>query len=757
MAVSSAKLRLLSPTHRPVGTLTIELLPKTKDDPDPLLDLSSDPDRDLALEPIQLLEGIEYLYAVALDAQQGAFAIEPKELFYPDRRDGNSGRLRPGLSTGSVPVTVYVDGAAVGHAAFEVRSSKLDYLTTYRSMLRDLGDWFTELVMERFGPTEQGFRLDQTHDAATLYQRFAFLKSLIGTEEFEAAIQQILSRPHRRWVEELERRQPGQAIPASAAVIRQLTRPGPRVAWPGAPSGHPLQSLPSALFVGRTEESLDTPENRFVRFVLERWQEILLLIMDGLRREQRTNPVVRGVREVEAMLSKIEEWLSAPLFDEVGRLRHLPANSQVLQKRSGYRDLFRAFIQVETAATLSWDASEDLYKAGQRDVAALYEFWVFYQVAQVIADLTGVQWDASSLLETRPDGLGIRLRRGQRQALTATVLRLGRPLLLRLYFNRTFSKIAGSSWTRPMRPDLSLWIGPEKGSGASFEPVWIHFDAKYRVESISTLFGAMDRSALETEEVGESRGQTLRTDLLKMHAYRDAIRRSAGAYVIYPGDLPDENQQYDEILPGLGAFPLRPTADGDVTGTARLTRFIDDVLTHVASQATQHERSRHWETAIHTGKVAAAALDLTASPFLTKPPADTKVLVGFVTDRRHLAWILEQGLYNLRAYEGRGRVGIDFPGFEADLLLLQGLFLPEPVLFRVQGAPQIHTKASMERLGYPRTPRELYFCLPISEPLPLPHDVKIHIHRWISTKLRNPLRTDPLPLSWLKILEQTTI
>ena len=48
-----------------------------------------------------------------------------------------------------------------------------------------------------------------------------------------------------------------------------------------------------------------------------------------------------------------------------------------------------------------------------------------------------------------------------------------------------------------------------------------------------------------------------------MHAYRDAIRRSAGAYVIYPGD--EERtpfMEHHEVLPGLGAFPLRPGATG---------------------------------------------------------------------------------------------------------------------------------------------------------------------------------------------------
>ena len=50
-----------------------------------------------------------------------------------------------------------------------------------------------------------------------------------------------------------------------------------------------------------------------------------------------------------------------------------------------------------------------------------------------------------------------------------------------------------------------------------------------------------------------------------MHAYRDAIRRTAGAYVLYPGNDGDDKrfEEFDhrgfhEVLPGLGAFAIRP-------------------------------------------------------------------------------------------------------------------------------------------------------------------------------------------------------
>src|SRR5207237_3509490 len=102
---------------------------------------------------------------------------------------------------------------------------------------------------------------------------------------------------------------------------------------------------------------------------------------------------------------------------------------------------------------------------------------------------------------------------------------------------------------------------------------------------------AEGKTALEDEEQ-EGLGVSRRDDLLKMHAYRDAIRRSAGAYVLFPGtSTPRSFREYLELIPGLGAFPLRP---GDDSGRAALRRFIDDVLLHAADQATAEERKRFW-------------------------------------------------------------------------------------------------------------------------------------------------------------------
>jgi len=264
-----------------------------------LLDLRTDAGRDEALQPVQLLEGHEYKYQVELE-HPTAISFTVPEIFYPDDDTQLTGRLRPGLYTGSLEVGVFAEGKLLGSVAFEVRSQKLDYYSHYQWMLRDIAEYFAELIMQRFGPTSQSFEPDQARDAQTLYQRFAFLKSLISPESLDAAIQQILHRPHRRWLTQDEPRVPGQQLPGGSRVYRQITGPGPRIRWLGGPEG--VKSLPATIHVPKHHVSLDTPENRFVKFALTHWRDIMARIRAALLHESPHSPVTRGLREVDSLL-----------------------------------------------------------------------------------------------------------------------------------------------------------------------------------------------------------------------------------------------------------------------------------------------------------------------------------------------------------------------------------------------------------------------------------------------------------------------
>jgi hypothetical protein len=124
----------------------------------------------------------------------------------------------------------------------EIRSRKLDYLTDYRQMLSEIAEVATEAVMERFGASEQAFAPAGQGDPLTLYQRFAFLQSLLSKEAFQAAVSRIVARPYESWKVVAEQEDTRRGVRTSGNLSRQLSAPGPRLPWPSTPVAIDLPS-----------------------------------------------------------------------------------------------------------------------------------------------------------------------------------------------------------------------------------------------------------------------------------------------------------------------------------------------------------------------------------------------------------------------------------------------------------------------------------------------------------------------------------
>jgi hypothetical protein len=268
-----------------------------------------------------------------------------------------------------------------------------------------------------------------------------------------------------------------------------------------------------------------------------------------------------------------------------------------------------------------------------------------------------------------------------------------------------------------MRPDCSLRLQPDglgRDIAADDLAVWLHFDAKYRVEFAAEQFAPSDErdGALAAEaEAVERLARSKREDLLKMHAYRDAIRRSAGAYVIYPGDEQRPPfMEHHEVLPGLGAFPLRPGPTGPA-GASALDRFLEDVLDHVSDRATQHERSRFWRTVVHRTVPTRSDRDRRL-PALSVPPSDAPVLCGNLRGRPHRQWVEHTGLYNVRAGERRGSLAADAEILRALDIVLYGPGL-RPSLWARRGHWFVQLQDEMVTLGYPNPRGRVYLCCPV--------------------------------------------
>lgn len=749
-AVATARVPLLDATGREHGAFTVHVLPgsaKPAHSVAPLLDMRGAADRDVTVAPVQLLEGTEYRYEIDVDSN-GVIETDRAELFAPDDSTGRTGRFRPGLHVGLLPLSIRLNGVAVGHCTLEVRAHKLDYLSQYRWMLRDIADMTAEVLMERFGASEQRFAIDEHADARTLYQRFVFLKSLLADEELVAALWSVVERPYVSWEEfENPSRSTGHLRPGSR-IGRAFTRPGPRSRLNTNARFSGVDSLPALLPRVESRETVDNPPNQFVRFALTSWCDTLRRLLRALENEPVSAPQARGVAEVSEVLGQLEVFLGSSVFRDVSDLQLLPLSNSVLQNREGYREILRAFLLSQFSAQLTWDAGDDVYGAGQRNVAVLYEYWAFLQLVEALDRISDVPLDRSALFGVQDSGVNLQLWRGRSTAVNGFVHRLGRRIDFTLYFNRSFSRSTdiGSSWGRTMRPDYSIHLRPTKGYSSGSEDIWLHFDAKYRIDRLADV---LSLGAEAEDGTGETR-RAKRDDLLIMHAYRDAIRRSAGAYVLYPGDQTESWAEYHELLPGLGAFGLRPTATGPAIGAGDVGRFLSDVLDHVASQVTQHERARYWERTSYSPRPEREQLGPSVD-FLRRPPADTSVLLGYVKSSAHREWILRTGLYNLRADRRAGSVTMGSPELSADLLVLFGPDAADATILVLEPQVVVLSRRQMIELNYPDPGGEFYLCVKIGARIPRSNDLPLSRrdveHVW-RAHMHGPAVGTPVVVRW---------
>ncbi len=155
-----------------------------------------------------------------------------------------------------------------------------------------------------------------------------------------------------------------------------------------------------------------------------------------------------------------------------------------------------------------------------------------------------------------------------------------------------------------------------------------------------------------------------------MHAYRDAVRRTAGAYVLYPGNPGDNISPYNcfhEILPGLGAFAIRPNAEGEAGGIDSVATFLDDIIEHLANRTTARERVTYHlaeaytanEQPVNYGSMALPEYDIYGSEFRALPPAEEMVLIAWYGNDAQLDLARnEDGYYYVRLGSRRGALHI---------------------------------------------------------------------------------------------------
>ena len=664
-----------------------------------------------------LVEGCSYTYECT--SEDGNIyqleSIEEIITHHRSERHKNEGRITTGIYVGTLTIRVFnvATKEVIGDIDIEIRSTKSEYETDYRQMLGDIAEYYTDLVLHQGAPVTQRLEIDAQSSAETLYQRFAFVKSLIESDAFSEAIHKIISNPIRKWTDSNIQRKIDGVKRFTRKNIREIASSNDRINLPesyrrGMPSC--LTSIPRTIEVEYKKDTIDNQENQFIKFVL---RSLSTFCWDVKEMKNASN---RLKAEAEATIELLSMHLENQFFRQVSMPTHLNMNSPVLQRKEGYREILQSWLLFDLAAKLNWNGGDDVYSAGKKNVATLYEYWLFFKLLELISQFFDIKAkDKLQLVNFDSDKINLSLTQGKVSMVYGIQETLSRKINVAFYYNRTFSKVAddndpihkAGSWTMAMRPDytLSLWPGEISESEAEKQDLitHIHFDAKYRLNKITLEDTNCEDEDLLVEKEEQESGIYKRADLLKMHAYKDAIRRTSGAYILYPGTENRSIKGYHEVVPGLGAFSIRPGHWEE--DSISLKQFIAEVKAHMLDRTSQREKSSYYQHYLYKEENPTMLMESLPEPvhenrdFL---PDETSVIIAYYKGQEHLNWILQNHLYNVRAGESKGSITLDNDLINARYLLLHNGKESHHLIRINKEGPKIYTRAELVKMGYPQ-------------------------------------------------------
>lgn len=672
----------------------------------------------------QLQEGCTYEYELVSDNKRTYQFMTEDEIvrFSHSPRHPNAGTLKTGIYVGSLSLAIRDTelDCEIAKVNIEIKSVKAEYRTDYRKMLEDITAYYTDLVLMQGSPVTQKLEIDNDTPQQTLYQRYAFVRSIVESSAFQEAINKIVASPVRKWEETIVERNVSNVKRLSRRNMHQIASSRDRIpVYNGDEIGlpHGLNSVPRTLTVAYKRDTLDNQENQFVKFVLRSFSSFC----SELRGKKNANDRLKA--EIDKTMDVLNGHLSTLFFKQVSMPSQLNLNSPVLQRKEGYREILQAWLMFDLAAKLSWKGGDNVYEAGKRNVAVLYEYWVFFKLLEVISRVFDIDpVSVNKLVKTDADRINLEIQQGKMTMIEGLYDTGSRKFNVRFYYNRTFAHTRedeeldkSGSWTMNMRPDytLSIWPGEISIDQAEREDliVHIHFDAKYRVNKIDlgvddSMNDEQMSEALLNEKKEQEEGIYKRADLLKMHAYKDAIRRTSGAYILYPGTVQRRLKGFHEIIPGLGAFCLTPSNYDEELITLQV--FLLKIVEHMLDRTSQRERMSYYINNVYNtpSKSVREEMPEPAGDNRDFLPDETWVVLGYVKNDKQLEWIRKTGLYNFRTGTQNGSIRLSRNLVSSRYLLLHAHGESIQFVRLADEGPRVFRRSDLLRMGYPPSDNE---------------------------------------------------
>lgn len=447
--------------------------------------------------------------------------------------------------------------------SFEVLSTKLNYHEHWKAIIEDIEQEYRMLSLDYMRRTFHGFSPDANGETPEIIWWSVFANE---QKKFIKACKNIIDRPRHRLHGKETYKRADKLTFVPSCIENELAE-------------HRQDC--SHLF--RAEERVrtnDTQENRFLKFALGQITDKYAVLKKRIEAVKNASDVMKD--DMQATLATLKHLQRNPFFRTIGNYKGMNQESLVLQKATGYSQVYRTWSLLRR----SYSLNGGIYRLQTKDIATLYEIWCFIEVSHIVKErlhLSDEDIDHRNRMEM--NGLFTwDLGKGEHSRI---LFKKDNVELAELVYNPKSTENENNSIgikdlvvpTVPQKPDIILQL--TKNDLQEGMKMTYLFDAKYRIS-------------------GKQNGVDVPPDdaINQMHRYRDAIyykehrdvalkKEVIGGYILFPGDGEPVNVEVSKFYKtikevNIGAFPLRPK---DKRNRQLLEHFIEQLI-HAKSQET---------------------------------------------------------------------------------------------------------------------------------------------------------------------------
>lgn len=426
--------------------------------------------------------------------------LDEKENFF----DGEIGKLS---TTGKLLIKNYVGHIKFMNQRFNVYSEKMDFKEVY-NLANYIDKKVSRLSMKLniYNETKAIFEKNYLKEK-NKYNSYIYIYNLLNSGELKKQIKIVFANPHISFMKSMDSFNLLRGDEITPEVMNELF--SGNTEYTINKNDKKISSkfkdyIPVGANYYNDEFTMDNNENQFILFFLKLCKKMMLKFINEILKIKNDTYFIE---KVEKLINELQLLINHRMFKDISDFTYLNNKSTVLTKRKGYNKILKYYIELNNNP-VSVDSFDDYIELFQnKSIDKLYEYYAFFKIDDILSNIYQIDENERNSFVIK-DEFNVSLdesRNGIMLEYKSDILPTVHLMFQKSYYpnKETYSTI--------LKPDFSLKVINDETS-------LYHFDTKFR------------------NIVKEIRGRNTRMNsvIKDMHAYKDGIYKSKGAYILYP-------------------------------------------------------------------------------------------------------------------------------------------------------------------------------------------------------------------------------